>query len=189
MRLSTKVSFQAAGFRLTRSESLLLAFRMRLYAVCIMAVKLAELWSSSFLFPELPHCFRRIRLVESGWGITSMTHSSFFGQAFINCDDAVCRYEPDAVSPARIVPPYGTFVAVIDDRLDWVQIGWVGKLAWSVRSQLSIEKPEDRIDIKHYLFGATESQIWEFGIGTDQAEYGPRGGRFTRTRTGHRRYF
>ena len=118
-----------------------------------------------------------------------MAHDPLGSHAFINCDLAECRYEADDSSPARITPPYGTKIAVIRDEGDWVLIAYAGKEAWSPRDQLSIIKPKDRFDISPYIFSGRLSHTPVKGAPEIDIEYGPRGGRFTRTRTGSRRYF
>lgn len=102
------------------------------------------------------------------------------GFAFIIVDNANCHYERDASSAVRIIPPYGNEVAVLREEQDRVLVEWCGKQAWSDRSQLASQPPPLRAQ-------APPPPIY-YGS-SDRVEIGPRGGRFTRTSTGYRRYF
>ncbi|MCB2047593.1 MAG: hypothetical protein KDE32_05120 [Novosphingobium sp.] len=110
------------------------------------------------------------------------------GGAFVSSDNAECRYNPDDSSPARVVPPYGTYVIVGEERGDWVHIEYCGKSAWARQSMLSTVQPEPRFDISPYLFGDRRAVISNPSPNS-AVEYGPRGGRFTRTNRGYKRYF
>lgn len=120
-----------------------------------------------------------------------MSYDDLGARAFINCDSAACRYEPHPTSAVRVIPPYGTLVDVLKDEGEWVQIMYATKSAWAVRSQLSTEKPgpNKRFDISPYLFRKTTNPFARKAEQEPQIEFGPRGGRFTRTRTGFKRYF
>jgi hypothetical protein len=111
-------------------------------------------------------------------------------RAFVVVDDAACFYEPCYSSAIRIKPPYGSEVEVIKETPDWVLLRWVGKEAWSVRSHLEnrlVRRRENQIepDILNRVTGFDGG----FVSRTSSVEYGPRGGRFTRTSKGYRRYF
>jgi hypothetical protein len=113
-------------------------------------------------------------------------------KAYIICHDAVCRYDPHEESPARVIPPKGTEIHIIDDIGQWILIEFVGKRAWCRSDFLTSENiniPKDPFDIKPYIVSGRPI-LYEISRSQyDPVEYGPRGGRFTRTRSGHRRYF
>lgn len=109
--------------------------------------------------------------------------------AFIVRDDAHARYNRSDESPVRITPPYGSVVEVLNRDGDWARIRAFSKDAWIRADCLSEHAPPER---KRFVpqFGVSYADIP--GSSTtypSEIEYGPRGGRFTRTRSGFRRYF
>ena len=108
--------------------------------------------------------------------------------AYIVVDNACCFYKPDSSSPVRVIPPYRTQIEIVQDQGGWVLIRFCGKEAWSERSKLSGREPPARFDISPYIHNDyyDSKQILPL---EPAIEYGPRGGKFTRTKTGYRRYF
>jgi hypothetical protein len=110
--------------------------------------------------------------------------------AFIVVDEASCFYEPDYASAVAIIPPYGSEVEIVKEDGEWVLLKWVGKRAWSVRCHLSNERSEKRYNIipdsVNHRVRSDHANYRQYVSGV---EYGPRGGKFTRTKSGFRRYF
>jgi hypothetical protein len=107
--------------------------------------------------------------------------------AFVSCDNAKCNYDPSLESPARVIPPYGSEVLVLKIADEWALIEFVGKRAWTPTSQIAAKAPKSRFNIEPYIVRPVYGTPIQSDF--DEVEFGPRGGRFTRTRSGHRRYF
>lgn len=115
--------------------------------------------------------------------------------AYVVVDDAVCFYEPDISSAIRIVPPYGSEVEILSENENWVLLKWCGKEAWINRYFIenSLEqKRENKID-PSLIYRSSGSSLGSYYnksyYSSGNIEYGPRGGRYTRTKNGFRRYF
>ena len=117
---------------------------------------------------------------------------------FVKCDSADCYYRPETGGAVRITPPYGTQVQVVDQQGDWIAIKWFNKVGWVDISKLSARAPDQRnspfeLRIVPGVTGypsipgphMNASSYFDCNF----VETGPRGGRFTRTKSGHRRYF
>ena len=105
--------------------------------------------------------------------------------AYIISDEAHARYRPEMESPPRITPPYGSMVEVIEARGWWTKISWLSKTAWVDSSLLGNEEPPQREKTSSPEFhDLTPSN----SIG-NYIQVGPRGGVYTRTKSGFRRYF
>ena len=80
-------------------------------------------------------------------------------------------------------------LSVLETHGEWAKISFAGKAAWSLVSNLSSDKPPERFDIGPYLRNPTP---WYETIAKSEdlnVEFGPRGGKFVRTKKGFRRYF
>jgi len=110
--------------------------------------------------------------------------------AFIVVDEAGCFHSPSFSSPIRIIPPYGSEVEILKEDGDWVLLKWCGKEAWTIRSHLENDLVDRR---ENMLPPSVLARSRSIDVGPynsySSIEYGPRGGRFTRTRNGYRRYF
>lgn len=109
--------------------------------------------------------------------------------AFIVVDDARCFYKPDLSSAVSFSPPYGDKVEIVKDDGDWVLLKAFGKLGWSVRAHVENSRVAKRDNVlpPPPKFGSVSS-LRNANSHSSYVEYGPRGGRFTRTKTGYRRY-
>ena len=112
--------------------------------------------------------------------------------AYVIADHAHCLYEPRANAAVRIVPPYGTKVAVIGEEGDWALVRFHGKDAWSPLANLSTDLIPARpaVDVGTVPAANNEWRSPRPGISSSdiQVEYGPRGGRYIRTPSGFKRY-
>lgn len=128
--------------------------------------------------------------------------------AFIVVDEARCLYDARRDSAVRVIPPYGSEVAVVRDEGEWVKIRFCGKEAWSLRDHLSPvmtgQKEAVRVGVvpgewsgatprRHALTLANAHEGLQTPLSLSSppslhVEVGPRGGRFVRTRSGFRRY-
>ena len=112
--------------------------------------------------------------------------------AYVAARNAACHYKPDINSPVRIIPPLGSEVRVLAHEGEWVLIEIWLKEAWCEKGKLSNSRDfttRPSFDISPYLFLGPSISSNSSSFGSSYVEYGPRGGRFTRTKTGHRRYF
>jgi len=108
--------------------------------------------------------------------------------AYIVSDSAEARYEPNLSSAVRLFPPYGSKIEIIESRLPWIKIRVFSKSAWLENIHISSEVPPERKiklveDVDSRLSFKNES-MQSCGI-----EIGARGGVFTRTKSGFRRYY
>ncbi|RQW46070.1 hypothetical protein [Novosphingobium sp. LASN5T] len=117
-------------------------------------------------------------------------HRKLGAYGYIVVDDARCYYKPEVDAAVRVIPPYGTLVGILRQQDGWVLVSFCGKEAWSPIEQLAAEEPKAKVlfDIRPYLFPGRSNSIASAPNGSD-VEIGPRGGRFTRTKSGFRRYF
>lgn len=110
-------------------------------------------------------------------------------QVYVISDNAHGYYERASDGPVRITPPYGSTVEVTSDEGDWVRIKAFGKAAWMRRQTLSEVQPPERSKFVPTI-GYSCAAIPGFSDWRSlRVEHGPRGGRYTRTKTGYRRYF
>lgn len=117
---------------------------------------------------------------------------SFTDTAYVACDRANCLYEPDPCSAVRLSPPYGTEVEVVRDEGSWVLIRFCGKDAWCPRANLSATLVPKRAARTVGVVpepNPTFRSSARVKTALTPVEYGSRGGRFMRTRSGFRRYF
>lgn len=113
----------------------------------------------------------------------------FTQQVYVISDGAHGYYEMESDGPVRITPPYGSPVEVIEDAGEWIRIKAFGKVAWMQRETLSEQRPPERSTFVPIL-GYSYATIPGSRVSPPtNVEYGPKGGRFTRTKTGYRRYF
>lgn len=113
-------------------------------------------------------------------------HATFLsGLAFVLTDTADCHYEPDHESAIRIIPPYGEEVRVLEEKDGWILLEWLGKKAWAERHNLGNAAPEQRKTKQPYAGPIYQSSSLS---STPKVEIGSRGGIFTRTKSGYRRY-
>lgn len=109
--------------------------------------------------------------------------------AYIVRDEARGHYTANDNSPTRIIPPYGTEVEVVRIDPEWALIKVFGKEAWVKAEYLGESPPPERTRFQP-TFGVSYAVIpGTTPASSSQVEYGPRGGRFTRTKNGYRRYF
>ena len=92
-------------------------------------------------------------------------------------------------SAVRIIPPYGTLVRIIETLETWAKVEAFSKIAWMKQSNLCNERPPERFDITPFVVPAWHPQDFKTAKDYDAVEFGPRGGRFVRTKSGFRRYF
>lgn len=110
-------------------------------------------------------------------------------QVYVTSDGVHGYYERESDGPARITPPYGTPVEVVQDAGEWILIKAFGKVAWMKREALSEQRPPERstfVPTTGYSYATIPGPHVPSMI---EVEYGPKGGRFTRTKAGYRRYF
>lgn len=110
---------------------------------------------------------------------------NFGATAFVVVEEANCLFHPRFDSAISIIPPFGSEVRVIRVAGDWVLIEFFSKQAWSPRENLASEMGRKREPLRVGVspgFGSWTSN-------SQSVEYGPRGGRYTRTTSGFRRYF
>ena len=110
--------------------------------------------------------------------------SEFGTTAYIAAENVNCLYEPKPGSAIRCTPPIGTEVTVIRDDGAWVCVSVFGKKAWSARGNLS----SARGPVQKTVEVGVQPRFIEGPVHSGGVEYGPRGGRFVRTRSGFRRY-
>jgi hypothetical protein len=104
-------------------------------------------------------------------------------------DNLTGHYEQDDCSPVRIIPPYGTEVRILEKGTDWTRIEAFRKSAWVRTDGLALNPPPERPKSQVSIVNE-QSQIPNIAYTQiSHIEYGPRGGRYTRTKTGYRRYF
>jgi len=112
------------------------------------------------------------------------------GSAYISCDGAECRYEPEGESPVRLAPPYGEKVPILNLSGEWALIEFVGKKAWVLTEFLSTTEPQKR---QRFLINRVPPPApWYESIQDrteDVVKFGPRGGRYIETKDGRKRYF
>lgn len=104
--------------------------------------------------------------------------------AYVAAENANCLYEPKPGSAIRCTPPVGTEVTVIRDDGAWVCVLVFGKKAWSPKGNLSPAPVSGQETVE----AGVQPRFIEGSIHFGGVEYGPRGGRFVRTRSGFRRY-
>lgn len=122
-------------------------------------------------------------------GDSSTSEESLGSTAFIVVEEADCFYEPTHTSAVRMTPPLNSLVEVVRQHEDWILIRYFGKEAWCERLKLGTAEVQRPFDISPYIFPATNKPDFTNATPYSTVEYGPRGGRYTRTRTGYRRYF
>lgn len=106
--------------------------------------------------------------------------------AYVAAENANCLYEPKPSSAIRCTPPVGTEVTVIRDDGEWVYVLAFGKKAWSPKGNLSsVHVPAP---VPQTVEVGVQPRFIEGPVHFGGVEYGPRGGRFVRTRSGFRRY-
>lgn len=108
------------------------------------------------------------------------------GTAYVVCDDANARYDPNDQSAIRMTPPYGEEIYVIENREGWSKMKWSGRSAWILQSKISKIKPKKRSEPN---VSENLPQVQSRIALTSGIEVGPRGGVFTRTKSGFRKYF
>jgi hypothetical protein len=114
-----------------------------------------------------------------------VTTNSF---VFVQHDGSTAHYEMDEQSPVRIIPPYGTAVEVLATTDEWVKIKAFNKAAWMKKHHICNQPPPSRFDFSPYVFAA-EVIAPHDTVPKQNVEFGPKGGRFVRTKSGYRRYF
>lgn len=113
--------------------------------------------------------------------------SALSSVAFVLLDDAHGHYGMVDDSAISVIPPYGTPVEVLSNNGDWVQIKVFSKVAWMKKHYLGNTPPTKRFNISpHIVQEAT--QVRSSVSSSIEIEFGPRGGRFVRTKLGFRLY-
>ena len=97
-------------------------------------------------------------------------------KAYVISDNADARYAPATESPARMTPQYGELVDVLQVQGGWVCILAFGSKGWVEREHLSNVEPAKKAMPTQSLSHASSFEV------------GSRGGLFTRTKSGFRRY-
>lgn len=121
--------------------------------------------------------------------MSETTANNLISIRFVQDDGAVGRYEMSEESPSSVMPPYGTEVQVIAAVDEWLKIKVFNKIAWMKKHHLCSERPPKRFDFSPYIFRAENTARQISVCPSDQIEFGPRGGRFIRNKSGYRRYF
>jgi hypothetical protein len=113
--------------------------------------------------------------------------SALSSVAFVLLDDAHGHYDMVDESAIRVIPPYGTPVEVLSTNGEWVQIKVFSKVAWMKKHYLGNTPPTKRFNISPYIVREA-TQVRSSVSSSIEIEFGPRGGRFVRTKLGFRRY-
>ncbi|MCB2077483.1 MAG: hypothetical protein KDE55_07270 [Novosphingobium sp.] len=117
---------------------------------------------------------------------------------FVIHDNAVGHYEMNDASPARVIPPYGSEVQLLEAEEKWAKISILGKTAWMLFEHLDARPPPEKKTPKSvlggYIYGSSQilsaQDKKDLGDGQlGQVYFGPRGGRYVINRNGFRRYF
>lgn len=107
--------------------------------------------------------------------------------AFVAVEDANCFFQPDTSSAVRLIPPHATEIEVVETEGSWVRIRWVGKLAWTERTNLSAEyvEPKERVHVNIVPAYSPPTHEW---VDNRLVHTGKNGGRYVYTDKGYRRY-
>lgn len=116
----------------------------------------------------------------------SLEPDELIGTVYVISADAEARYESSIESAVRMEPPYGEAVDVMLIRDEWVRIKWSGLTGWVLKQNLGRFPPLER-DQPIKQEGSSYIQAGKTSAPT--IEVGARGGVFTRTKSGFRRYF
>jgi hypothetical protein len=113
---------------------------------------------------------------------------------FVVIDAAHCYYEPIQGSAVSFTPPYGSSIHLLDEKNGFGLVEMFMKKGWLELAHTSELPPPDRLGLKNYLnagvsFHSGQRQAVTRPSTAPAVEIGPRGGRFTRTKDGYRRYF
>jgi hypothetical protein len=125
--------------------------------------------------------------------MTSELSGQLGKSAVVVVDEACCLYEPRPDGAICIRPPYSTVVDVLSENGEWVQIRWLGKMAWALRSYLASKtEPRRKAEpvgvVPPFIKGLFHPNPPELPARFPSVEIGPRGGRYVRTASGFRRY-
>lgn len=111
---------------------------------------------------------------------------------FVASNSAHGHFQPDFTSAISMTPPFGCSLVVKRQSSDWVLARAFSKDAWFNLAYLSDVEPVERVSVAP-PFDGYGWQSRGSGAGSTlsnrRVEYGPRGGRYTRTKSGQRRYF
>ena len=145
-------------------------------------ISVAELFAGSAA-PDRPSEFFRKMLASAEKPEPALDRENA-GVAFIASEKADALYEPKCNSAVRMSPQYGELVDVLEMTEEWACIRWFGMKGWVHRSSISTSRPPVMAStISHSSSLDTQSH----GI-SSHYEVGPRGGLFSRTKSGFRRY-
>jgi hypothetical protein len=117
--------------------------------------------------------------------------------AFVICDNVHGYFAKDVASPVNITPPYGSNIKILEIHGEWAWVLVFGIKAWVQVENIGAEPPPSRVsdDLAIAKVESLRNSLLERVRSTrkvgdaDKIEYGPRGGRFVRTKLGFRRYF
>lgn len=127
--------------------------------------------------PNRPRDFTTKKLYEEHL-LKRPTDHTLGEMAYIVADGADAFYEPSSTSAVRMTPQYGNLVDILAVEGGWLCIRWSGLKGWVDRSIVSSTEPPKRVEPSTPVRSSYAPHY----------EVGPRGGLFTRTRLGFRRY-
>ena len=102
---------------------------------------------------------------------------------YVTSDEAHGHYSPDLSSAVRVTSAYGSAIVVIESSNGWVKTRVFSKIVWIEECHLSDSPPAERPLPFHERDAIYSSTPYR------HVEIGARGGFFTRTKSGFRRYF